>query len=107
MSDGGTGLEPNFLSGILHFSRGVRHRSFMNLFDPQGPVAAAERTILIDSVAIMLAIVVPTIVAILAFAYYFRQSNSRAVYLPDFAYSGRIELVVWSIPALTVILLGG
>ena len=79
----------------------------MNIFDPQGPVAAAEKTILIDSIAIMLAIVVPTIVAILAFAYWFRQSNPRAQYLPDFAYSGRLELVVWSIPTLTVILLGG
>jgi cytochrome o ubiquinol oxidase subunit II len=79
----------------------------MNIFNPQGPVAAADQTILIDSVAIMLAIVVPTIIAILAFAYWFRQSNSRAFYLPNFAYSGRIELVVWAIPALTIILLGG
>lgn len=79
----------------------------MNLFDPQGPVAAADTTILIDSVAIMLAIVVPTIIAILAFAYYFRSSNPRAFYSPDFAYSGRIELVVWAIPTLTIILLGG
>ena len=79
----------------------------MNILDPQGPIAVANKTILVDSVAIMLAIVVPTILAILAFAYWFRQSNSRAVYLPDFAYSGRIELVVWSIPALTIILLGG
>ena len=79
----------------------------MNLLDPQGPVAAAEKTILIDSVAIMLAIVVPTIIAILAFAYWFRESNPRASYEPEFAYSGRIEMVVWSIPALTVILLSG
>jgi cytochrome o ubiquinol oxidase subunit 2 len=79
----------------------------MNILDPQGPIAAAEKTILIDSVAIMLAIVVPTIIAIFAFAFWFRQSNTRATYLPDWEYSGRIELVVWSIPALTVILLGG
>ena len=79
----------------------------MNIFDPQGPVAAAEKTILIDSVAIMLAIIIPTIVAIFAFAFWFRQSNARAQYLPDWAYSGRVEMVVWSIPALTVILLGG
>ncbi len=79
----------------------------MNILDPQGPIAAANKTILIDSIAIMLAIVVPTIIAILAFAYWFRQSNARAQYLPDFAYSGRIELVVWSIPTLTVILLAG
>ncbi|MFZ0766927.1 cytochrome ubiquinol oxidase subunit II [Bradyrhizobium sp.] len=79
----------------------------MNILDPQGPVAAADKAILIDSIAIMLAIVVPTIVAIFAVAFWFRQSNPRARHLPDFAHSGRIELVVWSIPALTVILLGG
>jgi cytochrome o ubiquinol oxidase subunit 2 len=79
----------------------------MNILDPQGPITAAEKTILIDSVAIMLAIVLPTIVAIFAFAYYFRASNTRAFYWPDWEYSGRIEMVVWSIPALTVILLGG
>jgi cytochrome o ubiquinol oxidase subunit II len=79
----------------------------MNILDPQGPIGAADKTILIDSVAIMLAIVLPTIVAIFAFAYWFRASNTKAFYWPDWEYSGRIELVVWSIPALTVILLGG
>jgi cytochrome o ubiquinol oxidase subunit 2 len=79
----------------------------MNILDPQGPIGVAEKTILIDSVAIMLAIVLPTIIAILAFAFWFRASNARAFYWPNWEYSGRIELVVWAIPALTVILLGG
>jgi cytochrome o ubiquinol oxidase subunit 2 len=79
----------------------------MNILDPQGPVGAAEGTILIDSIAIMLAIVVPTIVAIFAFAFWFRASNARAHYMPGWAHSGRIEMVVWSIPTLTIILLGG
>jgi cytochrome o ubiquinol oxidase subunit 2 len=79
----------------------------MNILDPQGPIAAADKTILIDSIAIMLAIVLPTIAAIFAFAWYFRQSNTRAFYWPDWKYSGRLELVVWSIPAMTIILLGG
>ncbi|WP_246701258.1 cytochrome ubiquinol oxidase subunit II [Rhodopseudomonas sp. BR0C11] len=79
----------------------------MNILDPQGPVAYGNSTILIDSVVIMLAIVVPTIVAILAFAFWFRASNPRARHRPEFSYSGRIELVVWSIPTLTIILLGG
>src|ERR1700712_4829161 len=79
----------------------------MNILDPQGPIGAAEKTILIDSLAIMLAIVVPTIVAIFAFAFWFRASNAKARFQPDWAYSGRIELVVWAVPALTVILLGG
>jgi cytochrome o ubiquinol oxidase subunit II len=79
----------------------------MNILDPQGPIGIADKTILIDSIAIMLAIVLPTIFAIFAFAFWFRASNTKAAYWPDWEYSGRIELVVWSIPALTVILLGG
>lgn len=79
----------------------------MNILDPQGPIGAADKVILIDSLAIMLAIVLPTIVAIFGFAYWFRASNPQARYLPYWAYSGRIELVVWSIPTLTIILLGG
>ena len=77
------------------------------VLSPAGPVGAANRIVLLDSLAIMLAIVVPTIVAILAFAYWFRASNTRARYLPEWAYSGRLELIVWSIPALVVFFLGG
>src|SRR5215204_393510 len=55
----------------------------------------------------MAAIAVPTIVATLAFAWWFRASNSRARYLPNWAYSGRIELVVWSIPVLVILFLSG
>jgi cytochrome o ubiquinol oxidase subunit 2 len=77
------------------------------VLDPQGVVGIAEKTILIDSVAIMLAIVVPTIAAILGFAWWFRASNTRARYLPDFVYSGRLELIVWAIPLLVITLLGG
>jgi cytochrome o ubiquinol oxidase subunit II len=77
------------------------------VLSPAGPVGEGERVILLDSLAIMLAIVIPTIAAILAFAYWFRASNRRARYLPDFAYSGRLELLVWSIPALVIFFLGG
>jgi cytochrome o ubiquinol oxidase subunit 2 len=79
----------------------------IGILDPKGPVGAAQKTILINSVGIMLAIVLPTIIAILAFAWWYRASNARSRYLPDFAYSGRIELVVWGVPALVVMLLGG
>jgi cytochrome o ubiquinol oxidase subunit II len=77
------------------------------VFDPQGPVADAERQIMFNSLGIMLAIVIPTILATLGVAYWFRASNQSARYLPDFAYSGRLEVLVWSIPLMTVILVGG
>ena len=77
------------------------------VLDPKGPIASAERLIMLNSTGIMLAIVIPTIFATLATAFWFRASNSRARYLPDFDYSGRLELLVWSIPIMTVLLVGG
>src|ERR1700730_9479104 len=77
------------------------------VLDPQGPVAAAERQILFNSLGIMLAIVIPTIVATLGVAYWFRSSHQRARSLPDFNYSARLEALVWSTPAMTVLLVGG
>jgi cytochrome o ubiquinol oxidase subunit 2 len=77
------------------------------ILDPKGPIAAAERLILFNALGIMLAIVIPTIVAILVVAFWFRASNWRASYQPDFTYSGRLELLVWSIPAMAVLLVGG
>src|SRR4051794_39579648 len=77
------------------------------ILDPQGPVAGAQLLLLINSTAIMLVVVVPVIVATLAFAYWYRAGNPRAARGLDPAYEGRIEFVTWSIPALIVILLGG
>jgi cytochrome o ubiquinol oxidase subunit II len=77
------------------------------VLDPQGPIGAAQKLILIDSLAIMLAIIIPTILATLAFAWWFRASNSRAIYRPDWAFSGQLELIVWAIPALVITFLGG
>jgi len=76
------------------------------VLDPQGPVAWAERLLLINATAIMLVVVLPVIVLTLAFAWWYRASNARAVYAPDWSHSGQIELVVWSIPTMVVILLG-
>src|SRR3984893_8183974 len=77
------------------------------VLDPKGPIAGADRQILLTSLGIMLAIVIPVILATLGVAFWFRASNERARYRPNFAYSGRLEVLVWSIPAMTVFLVGG
>jgi cytochrome o ubiquinol oxidase subunit II len=77
------------------------------ILDPRGPIASAQLLLLLNSTAIMLVVVVPVILATLAFAWWYRSSNIRASHAPDRGYEGRIELVVWSIPALIVILLSG
>jgi len=77
------------------------------VLDPRGPVGVSERLILLDSFAIMLVIVIPVILATFAFAWWFRASNKRATYRPNWAFSGTLELIVWAIPAIVVTFLGG
>jgi cytochrome o ubiquinol oxidase subunit II len=77
------------------------------VLDPHGPIGRAERLILYDATAIMLAVVIPVIVLTLAFAWWFRAKNSRARYRPHWEFSGRIEMIIWSIPALVILFLGG
>jgi cytochrome o ubiquinol oxidase subunit II len=77
------------------------------VLQPRGPIGGQNSIILFDAVGIMAAIVVPTIAAVLIFAWWFRASNTRAQYRPDFVYSGRIEIIVWAIPILVILFLSG
>src|SRR3954452_10202706 len=77
------------------------------VLDPLGPVGAGDATILIDATLVMLAIVIPTILLAFWVAWRYRASNPKAEYLPYWSYSGRIEAVVWSIPILTIMFIGG
>ena len=77
------------------------------VLDPAGPIAAQEKTLLINALAIMLLIVVPVIIGTLAFAFWFRASNARATRHPGFVYSGKVEIVTWGVPVLAVLLLSG
>ncbi len=92
------------LTGATSLLLAACNRGILN---PVGPVGQAEKTIMINSTAIMLAIIIPTMLATVGIAWWFRRGNAKATYMPDWEYSGAIEMVVWAIPALTIMLLGG
>jgi cytochrome o ubiquinol oxidase subunit 2 len=77
------------------------------VLDAQGPVGASDSAILIDALLIMLVIVVPTILGAFWIAWHYRASNTKARYLPQWSYSGKIEAVVWAIPILVIMFIGG
>jgi cytochrome o ubiquinol oxidase subunit 2 len=77
------------------------------VLDPQGPIAEQERLLLFNTTEIMLVVVIPVILMALGFSWWYRASNTRANHSPEWAYEGALEFIVWSIPALVVILLGG
>lgn len=95
-----------FARGIAATGLALALSGCQGVLSPAGPIADQQRTILLDSVVIMLCIVVPVCIAALAFAYWFRADNPKARRDPTFVFSGKIELVVWSTPALVIAFLG-
>ena len=77
------------------------------VLDPLGPVGEGDATILINATLIMLAICIPTILMAFWMAWRYSASNPKGEYLPYWSYSGRVEAVVWSIPILTIMFIGG
>lgn len=75
------------------------------LMDPQGAVGAAEKSLILTSTGLMLIVVLPVIALTLIFAFWFRASNKRAAYRPDWVHSTRVEVVVWSVPCVIVVLM--
>jgi cytochrome o ubiquinol oxidase subunit II len=76
------------------------------LLDPKGPISLAQRDLLFDAFCVMLIVVIPVFVMAFLFARRYRASNTKAAYTPNWSYSGRIDAVVWLIPAVIVVALG-
>ncbi len=70
-----------------------------------GPIGAAEKVLLLEALFTMLLVVVPVIVLTMAYFWWFRSTNKKAIYRPDWEYSGRIEFSIWMIPLLVVLFL--
>jgi cytochrome o ubiquinol oxidase subunit 2 len=77
------------------------------VLDPKGTIAAGDNKIMLNSLVIMLALIIPVIVATLVIAWWFRASNSKARYQPRFVYSGSLEILTWGIPVMIIMFLGG
>lgn len=74
----------------------------MEVLSPKGDIGAQEKTLILTAMGLMLLVVVPVIIMTLYFAWKYRASNTQAVYMPRWAHSTRIEVVVWTIPCIIV-----
>lgn len=76
------------------------------VLDPKGPVGAQEKQLLLEALIPMLMVITPIILLTLWFAWWFRASNARAKYRPQWEYSGYLEFSIWMIPLLVILFLG-
>nr|WP_171103152.1 cytochrome ubiquinol oxidase subunit II [Ruegeria sp. HKCCD7255] len=77
--------------------------SFM---DPQGPIAAVQKTHLLRATALILIAVIPVLVFVPLIALrYRRRKNSAAAYRPEWDFSARLEFLMWGVPVVIVAIL--
>src|ERR1700730_17295046 len=69
----------------------------LDILNPKGSVGVQEKSLIATSTWAMLIVVVPVIALTLLFAWRYRASNKGAAYLPKWAHSNRIEVVIWVI----------
>jgi cytochrome o ubiquinol oxidase subunit II len=82
-----------------HMSQGV--------LDPKGLVAKEERTLMMDSIALMLIVVIPVIIMSFAFAFRYRKTHdNKSKYRPDWAHNSLLETLWWGVPCVIIVILG-
>ena len=77
----------------------------MAVLDPKGDVGMSERSLILGTTGWMLVVVIPVIIMTIAFAWWFRASNTRARYAPEWAHARRLEAVLWGIPTVIVVVM--
>jgi cytochrome o ubiquinol oxidase subunit 2 len=76
------------------------------LLNPKGPIGDAERFVIIVAIALMLLVVIPVAVMVFLFPRKYRSTNPKAIYMPKWSHSAKIEWVVWLVPAVIITILG-
>src|SRR5262245_38119650 len=73
----------------------------MVILNPKGPIADAQRGLMIDAFTVMMIVVVPVFIMAFLFALRYR-TGRNARYEPTWSYSAKVDAFVWLVPALIV-----
>jgi cytochrome o ubiquinol oxidase subunit 2 len=76
------------------------------MLNPKGPIALAQRDLLLSASAIMLVVVLPVFVMTFWIVFRYRASQHNPDYQPDWDKSRALEAVIWLVPAAIVIAIG-
>ncbi|WP_430390937.1 ubiquinol oxidase subunit II [Dyella sp. 20L07] len=77
----------------------------MEILNPKGDIGAHEKSLILIALGLMAIVAIPVIAMTLWFAWRYRSSNKKATYAPTWSHSTKIEVVVWTIPAIIVAIL--
>lgn len=75
------------------------------LFNPKGLIAGEQLHLMLFSVAVLLAIAVPTLTLFYFFAWKYRESNTKATYNPHVRNGKLFVFSLWAIPTIFMLVL--
>lgn len=77
----------------------------VQVFQPKGTIAKQELHLILDNLILMLIILIPTFVCLLAVAWKYRASNSKAKYDPEKKYGKVNQAIMWTLPSVIVLIM--
>lgn len=81
------------------------HTHSLAILNPQGKIARDQRNLLIFAAVLSLVVVIPVFAMTAAFAWRYRESNTKASYRPEWDHSRTAETIWWGIPLLLIVIL--
>lgn len=78
----------------------------IGILQPKGPIAAEQQLQMLRVAGITAIAVLPVLIGVPLIVWRYRRGKGGS-YRPDFAYSRVLELVMWGLPAVLVVILGG
>ncbi len=75
------------------------------LLHPSGPIAEAQRNLLFEAFGLMMIVVVPVFVMAVWFGWRYRASATQSAYDPDWERAPFLDGLIWTLPALIIIVL--
>ena len=93
------------VAALLMLSSVTAQAETTGFLDPLGPIAELQRLELVWAAIIILIAVLPVFVGVPYIFFYYRRSNEKAGYAPDWDMDHRLEATMWAIPTLIIIAL--
>lgn len=91
-----------FLVPLLLASCSTERSSFL---DPAGPIAAAQRAHFFEVLILTMIAILPVFILVPLILWRYRYRNKNARYLPDWSFSGWLDLAMWGVPLIIVTVL--
>lgn len=77
----------------------------IDMLNPAGVIALKERNLMAFTVMLGAVVIIPVFIMATAIAWRYRESNTKAVYKPDWAMNHTAEAIWWGIPIILILIL--